>query len=178
MDENSQIEKLLIEQKQEIGKLVQKTSNLEAAIRKLQKMLTLFCSPDTPIAGIMDSSVDAYRNVIRENISYYTLICDGVSKERLDELVEIMVETIAVPRQFVTISGVEYPYDMVKARLMKVNMEHIQYVLYCLDHNTTKIKKIRPYLLACIYNAPSTIHSYYVAEVSHNMAASKPKNKG
>lgn len=64
----------------------------------------------------------------------------------------------------------DYPKNLVKAKLLKLNSMHVEYVLDCMKNNTTKIKKIRPYLLATLFNAPSTMSSYYQAEVNHDMA--------
>ena len=54
-------------------------------------------------------------------------------------------------------------------QLLKINSEHIEYVLDCIKKNTTKIKNIKAYMLTCIYNAPQTISSFYTAEVNHDL---------
>ena len=63
--------------------------------------------------------------------------------------------------------------DVVKSRFMKLDMGHIRYGMNCLQENTVKIRNIKQYLLAALYNAPATIDSYYRAEVSHDMAEGK-----
>ena len=90
-------------------------------------------------------------------------------KEYIDEIVELLVETISAKRDTLSIGGAEYPYQFVKNKLLKVESSHIQYLLECLHDNTTKIHNVRAYLLACIFNAPSTINNYYRAEVNHDM---------
>ena len=71
------------------------------------------------------------------------------------------------------IAGDEKPVNVVKGRFMKLDMEHIRYVMNCLQESTAKIRNIKQYLLAALYNAPATIDSYYRAEVSHDMAEGK-----
>ena len=68
-----------------------------------------------------------------------------------------------------TISGQQYPRELVKSRFLKLNMSHVEYVINCLGKNTTKVRNIKSYLLASLFNAGSTISSYYRAEVNHDM---------
>lgn len=124
-------------------------------------------------SGRMDGMdvIHAYTAIVKENIDYDTLIQSARlgEKEYIDEIVELLVETISVKRDTLSIGGAEYPYQFVKNKLLKVGYSHIQYLLECLQDNTTKIRNVRAYLLACIFNAPSTINSYYRAEVNHDM---------
>lgn len=115
--------------------------------------------------------IGAYTDIIKSNIEYEYLVegCGLGEKEYIDEIVELIVETISVKRDVFLIAGAEYPYQFVKNKLLKVNSSHIQYVLECLHDNTTKIRNVKSYLLACIFNAPSTINNYYRAEVNHDM---------
>ena len=107
----------------------------------------------------------AYREVIHENIDY-----QYHAKEDVDELVELMIEVMMMPEDsMIRIAGVEKPVALVKNRFMKLNYSHIEYVLFCLNRNTTKIGNIKAYLLTALYNAPATINSYYQAEVNHDM---------
>lgn len=69
----------------------------------------------------------------------------------------------------VRIAGEYYPAGFVKGKLLKLNYSHIEYVLECMDKNTTKVRNIKQYLLAALFNAPSTIGSYYKAAVNHDM---------
>lgn len=119
---------------------------------------------------VMDA-IGAYTDIIKSNIEYEYLVegCRLGEKEYIDEIVELIVETISVKRDVFLIAGAEYPYQFVKNKLLKVNSSHIQYVLECLHDNTTKIRNVKSYLLACIFNAPSTINNYYRAEVNHDM---------
>jgi len=69
------------------------------------------------------------------------------------------------------IAGDRYPAELVKSKLMKLNGQHIEYVLDCMKNNTTEVRNIKKYMLACLFNAPSTIDSYYTALVAHDRAA-------
>lgn len=119
-------------------------------------------SPDT-----MDA-MEAYREIIRENVSYDVLRqkCDP---ERLDEIMDIMLETVCSRKKQIRIAGENIPAEAVKSRFLKLNDSHIEYVLECLDRNTTNIRNIRSYLLTALYQAPTTINSYYAARVSHDL---------
>lgn len=115
--------------------------------------------------------MEAYVDIIKNNIEYDSLVagCKVGEKEYIDEIVELIVEVLSVKRQTFVISGVEYPYQLVKNKLLKINSSHIRYVLECLYNNTTKIRNVKSYLLACVFNASSTINNYYRAEVNHDL---------
>ena len=118
--------------------------------------------------------MDAYRDIIREHISY-ECFQDGRyhRREDVDELVELMVEVMLLPDNVtVRIAGVEKPAAIVKNRFMKLNHEHMEYILTCLGANTTKVGNIKAYLLTTLYNAPLTISNYYTAEVNHDLYGS------
>ena len=107
----------------------------------------------------------AYREVIHENIDY-----QYHAKEDVDELVELMIEVMMMPEDsMIRIAGVAKPVALVTSRFMKLNYSHIEYVLFCLNRNTTKVGNIKAYVLTALYNAPATINSYYQAEVNHDM---------
>ena len=113
----------------------------------------------------------SYREIISGNVSY-DLLCQEYphQREQLEEILEILVETICATRQTVRVAGNNFPAEVVKGRLMKLTAEHIRFVLGCLSRNTTKIRNIRQYLLTTLYNAPTTIDNYYAAMVSHDLA--------
>ena len=90
--------------------------------------------------------------------------------DRLENILELVVETVCSKRQIIRIGGDDRPIEVVKSRFMKLNSEHIRYVLDCFKENTTKIRNIRQYMLASLYNAPTTIESYFDALVRHDMA--------
>lgn len=125
------------------------------------------------------SAVEIYRDIIKDNIEYDILIQDPrMDKDRLDEIVDLMLETVCTARKTLRIAGDDYPAELVKSKFLKLNSSHIEFVLDCMRENTTKIRNIKQYLRAVLFNAPSTIDSYYTALVAHDMASgawAKPK---
>ena len=118
------------------------------------------------------SAVDIYREIIKDNISYDILKQDmKFDGDRLDEIVDLMLETVCTARKRVRIAGDDYPAELVKSKFMKLDSEHIRFVLDCMRENTTKIRNIKQYLKAALFNAPSTIGSYYTSLVAHDMAS-------
>ncbi len=119
------------------------------------------------------SAVEIYREIIKDNIEYDILIQNPkMDKDRLNEIVEIMLETVCTARTRVRIAGDDYPAELVKSKFLKLNSSHIEFVLDCMKENTTKIRNIKQYLKAVLFNAPSTIDSYYTALVNHDLYGS------
>ena len=117
-------------------------------------------------------AVRAYEEVIKDNIEYAYLVQDkNIDRGMLDEIVSLMLETVCTRRKVVRIAGDDYPAELVKSKFMKLNSSHIQFVIDCMHQNTTKIRNIKKYLLAVLFNAPNTIDSYYTALVAHDMAS-------
>ena len=116
------------------------------------------------------SSREIYREIILENIEYRHLVqYNQIDRERLDELVELIVDTVCSARKTIRIAGDDYPAEVVKSRFMKLDSSHIEYVLSSMQENTTYVRNIKKYLLAALYNAPSTISSYYTSLVNHDL---------
>ena len=111
---------------------------------------------------------ESYRELIMENIEYDCLV-DQYGHERMDEAVELILETVLSKRPYIRIAGDEYPREVVKSRLLKVTSSHLQYVFDCIDNNTTKVYNIKAYLLTALYNAPATMDSFYRTEVNHDL---------
>ena len=115
----------------------------------------------------------SYRELILENIEYDILIQnERMDRDRLDELVELMVDTVCSNREMIRIAGDDYPAEVVKSRFLKLNSSHIEYVLDRMRENTTYVRNIKKYLLAALYNAPVTMDSYYTSLVSHDLYGS------
>ena len=111
-----------------------------------------------------------YEEIIKDNIEYDHLLTYGrVEKERLDEIVSLILETVCTRRKTIRIAGDDYPAELVKAKFMKLDSSHIEFVFDCMKENTTKIRNIKQYLKAVLFNAPNTIDSYYTALVNHDM---------
>ena len=120
------------------------------------------------------SAVEIYREIIKDNIDYDILIEGSrTDRERLDEILDIILETVCTSRKQIRIAGDDYPAELVKAKFMKLNSSHIEFVMDCMRENTTKIRNIKQYLRAVLFNAPSTIDNYYTALVAHDMASGK-----
>ena len=113
-----------------------------------------------------------YEEIIKDNIDYDILKQDmKFDSDRLDEIVDLMLETVCTARKRVRIAGDDYPAELVKARFMKLDSSHIEFVFDCMKENTTKIRNIKQYLKAALFNAPSTIGNYYTSLVAHDMAS-------
>lgn len=127
--------------------------------------------PINPVTDQMGTDgMDVYREIIKGNIEY-DIMKDNFpyDHERLDEIVELMTETLASKKATFCIAGDTYPASTVKFKLLRINSLHIQYVFECLDKNTTEVRNIKKYHLASLFNAPSTMGSYYKAQVNHDM---------
>lgn len=118
----------------------------------------------------MDETV-AYMELIRENIDYDVLMSSPDWKDRnfYEELYQLICDVVCVPRKTIRIAGEDYPYNLVKSKFLKLNSSHLQYVIGCMERNTTKVSNIKSYLITALYNAPNTINHYYNAEVNHDM---------
>ena len=117
-----------------------------------------------------NSAVEIYREIIKDNIEYDILIQDPkMDKDRLNEIVDLMLETVCTARKTIRIAGDDYPAELVKSKFLKLNSSHIEFVLDCMRENTTKVRNIKQYLKAVLFNAPSTIDSYYTALVNHDL---------
>lgn len=117
-----------------------------------------------------ESIFEKYKKMVKKNIDYDVLIDRHyIEKSIIDGMVNLIVETMISENDYIVISSTKFPKETVKSRFSKLDISHIEYVLECMNHNTTKIKNIKKYLLAALYNAPTTIDSYYKARVQHDM---------
>lgn len=130
-------------------------------------------SADTYAAAELQSldvmGYEEARETVRENIEY-DIMCERYPKDRMDEIVDIASEALCTLRPTFTLGKDTYPYSMVKDRLLRLNASHIEYIIDCINANTTKIHNIKPYLLKTLVNAPATMESYYTTKVSHDLA--------
>ena len=119
---------------------------------------------------LMDE-MDGYRERIRENIGCGLLLLERpYDAEEIVGYVELMAETCASRREYIRVNGEEVPTELVRKRFLKLDGEHIRYVMASLRQNTAQVVNIRAYTLAALYNAPVTISQYYAAQVSRDMA--------
>lgn len=112
--------------------------------------------------------VDQCRREVRRRIDYYSWIETSQKvEEQVDEMVELIVETLCSIQPTIQIAGNEYPAELVKARFAKITDKHIGYVMDCLCNNTTHVRNIKKYLLAALFNAPATVEHFVSAEFNH-----------
>ena len=122
---------------------------------------------------------EIYREIILENIEYEYLVQDShIDRDQLDEIAELIVDTVCSARKTIRIAGDDYPAEVVKARFMKLDSSHVQYVMGCMSENTTYVRNIKKYLLAALYNAPSTINNYFSSLVQHDMYGDGKRGRG
>ena len=116
------------------------------------------------------TEIENYRELILENIEYdclkqrYPLYLDD-----LNEIVELMVETVCARRKTIRISGADFPHEIVRSRFLKLDSSHIEFVMDCLQKNTTQVHNMKQYLLAVLFNAPTTMSNHYTSLVNHDM---------
>ncbi len=114
--------------------------------------------------------IERYRYLIMDNIEYDILLENNpYDREQLAEILEILVDTVCSTKKYIRVAGSDYPAEVVRSRLLKLNAHHIEFVISCFKENTTKIRNVKQYLLTSLYNAPVTIDSYYSALVQHDL---------
>ena len=92
-----------------------------------------------------------------------------MDRRQLDEIVDLMVDTICSSQDYIVIGGDRKPKEVVKSQFCKLDSSHIQFVMDSMHENTSRVRNIRKYLLSVLYNASMTIDSYYSARVNHDL---------
>ena len=112
----------------------------------------------------------AYIQLIKENIEYDYFVQYGERKKRelYDELFEVICDVVCVPRVKVRIGKEDYPYQLVKAKFLKLKSEHLEYVIECMQNIGTRIGSMKAYMITSLYNAPNTLNHYYQQEVKQD----------
>ena len=157
------------------GPLISKTNSNNININNTKESNNILSNPivKNAVDGIgreEESLFEKYTKMVKDNIDYDVLISRHyLEKSMIDGMVNLIVETIISENDYIIISSTKFPKEAVKSRFSKLDISHIEYVLECMNHNTTNIKNIKKYLLAALYNAPTTIDSYYKARVQHDM---------
>ena len=124
------------------------------------------------------TEIENYRELILENIEYdclkqrYPLYLDD-----LNEIVELLVETVCAKRKTTRISGADFPHEIVRSRFLKLDSSHIEFVMDCLQKNTTQVRNMKQYLLAVLFNAPTTMNNHFTSLVNHDMHAGAGKGR-
>lgn len=135
----------------------------------IQSYQSLTADEVYPVEEDVMEKMETYRALIQDNIDYECFL-DKREREEVDELVELMVEILMLPdNRVVRIGGADKPASVVKSRFLKLTYSHIEYVLFSLHRNTSKVANIRAYLLATLYNSSMTMNHYYQAEVNHDL---------
>ena len=131
------------------------------------------CLPERKGRDAMSvTEIENYRELILENIEYdclkqrYPLYLDD-----LNEIVELLVETVCAKRKTTRISGADFPHEIVRSRFLKLDSSHIEFVMDCLQKNTTQVHNIKQYLLAVMFNDPTTMNNRYTSLINHDMHA-------
>jgi hypothetical protein len=109
-----------------------------------------------------------YTEQVKEQICYDSL-CQRHGKARTDEIVDLMLEMFCTKSNNIKVAGDEYPAEMVKNRILRLDSASIEYIFECIDKNTKKIRNIKNYLKTALYNAPATVDTYYRTEVNHDL---------
>ena len=157
------------------GPLISKTNSNNININNTKESNNILSNPmvknAVDVMGREEESIfEKYTKMVKDNIDYDVLISRHyLEKSMIDGMVNLIVETIISENDYIIISSTKFPKEAVKSRFSKLDISHIEYVLECMNHNTTNIKNIKKYLLAALYNAPTTIDSYYKARVQHDM---------
>ena len=101
-------------------------------------------------------------------LSLYLAVLDDQSKE--EQFIDLLVDTCTTSRKTLHIAGDDKPAEVVRSRFMKLNADHIQFVLKCLAENSSPIRNMKQYLLASLYNAPTTMQLTYQNRTNHDFA--------
>ena len=118
------------------------------------------------------TEIENYRELILENIEYDCLKRRyPLYRDDLNEIVELLVETVCAKRKTTRISGADFPHEIVRSRFLKLDSSHIEFVMESLHNNTTEIRNMKQYLLTVLFNAPTTMSNHYTAQVNHDMYA-------
>lgn len=120
--------------------------------------------------GMRIDEMAAYSKIIRKNLELDIMLERyPLEKELIQGIYELVLETVLTKGKTIVIASNEYPTELVKSKFLKLDSMHLEYVMDCLKSNTTKVMNIKKYLMASLFNAPSTISGYYQAEVNHDM---------
>ena len=157
-----------------IDKRITKESNTELSsihsIPSDEFRPSVLAALDTKRKEAEYKDIERYRYLIMENIEYEILLENNpYDREMLEEILELLVDTVCATKKYIRVAGSDYPAEVVRSRLLKLNAHHIEFVISCFKENTTKVRNVKQLLLTALYNAPVTIDSYYTALVHHDL---------
>ena len=120
---------------------------------------------------IFSEKTEDVRDFIMEKVEYGRLCSVFPGKEmEIKELIELITETVCARRATIRVAGCDFPARTVKERFLSLDSSHIEYVLECLEKNTTQVRNVKQYLLTSLFNAPATMGNYYAAQVNYDFA--------
>ena len=120
----------------------------------------------------------SYEDYFRRSLEFDILLQNNpYEKETLEGILDLLVDTCCSHKAYIRIAGDNKSGEVVRSRFMKLDSSHIQYVLSCLKENTTDVRNIRQYLLAALYNAPTTISAYYQAKVNYDFYGNRDERR-
>lgn len=137
-----------------------------SASNKTELIKTEFSETNPSIMGYDE---DTIREIIKANIEYEDMLGYDIAQDRLDEMITLMVDICLATNPTIRINGNDYPRQLVIKRFLKLNMQHILYVMDVMNHTTTEIRNIRSYLLTSLFNASATMKNYWEQRVLHDM---------
>lgn len=139
-------------------------------VKRCPRFTTIRMASDGNNEAMSLTEIESYRELIQENIGYEYL-CQQYEtyREDLDEIVELIVETVCAKRKTTRIAGSDFPHEIVRSRFLKLDNSHIEFVMDCLQKNTTEIRNMKQYLLTVLFNAPTTISNHYTSQVNHDL---------
>lgn len=176
----SEPQEVLIREPQEVRKSVPLISNTKKSKTKENKNLFFshLSTEDIETIKARESEkpeekrkdAESLSVKIKRNLDYeYLISSHKLDKSLIDEIIGLITETVLSKGDTMLISSNKYPMDLVKSRLLSLDSSHIEFVLECLKNNTSKVRNIKKYMLAVLFNAETTIDSYYMSEVRHDM---------
>lgn len=117
-----------------------------------------------------EDTIKSYEKIIKDNIEYGALLqANRFDEELVQGIFELILEIVVSQSETILIASERYPAALVKSKFLKLNYMHIDYVISCMKKNTTRVKNIKKYLLATLFNAPTTMEGYYRAELNADM---------
>lgn len=127
--------------------------------------------PSFPDGMEGSDELHSYNSFLWDSLEMDILIHDSPSdRDMILELFGLICDTVNSQRKSIRIAGDDKPTEVVRTQFLKLNRDHLQYVLESLKTNTTRVRDMKQYLLAALYNAPFTLNSHYASCVSHDLA--------
>ena len=140
---------------------------------KTDKNKTEWNDPDPIYSGGIREQLEDYFYQALE-VDLLLRLCPD-EEDTIYQIVDLLVDTCSTKRKMLRIAGDDKPTEVVRSRLKKLNADHIRFVLDSLAENTAPVRNMKQYLLAMLYNAPTTMNLYYQNKTNHDFARGSPK---